>query len=712
MIPYRRGASKIRLPRLNTACRTAISNRHLSNQPQVHSQVQSSSTTIPITNTSQIKNGRTQYRPRELNSKLKDISQQIKTTLQSDNLQESKEIFEEGISFLREVQKDERISDRDLYFSFVPLASELLYKLKQDKDNYNVHNLQNLIDLFIKYRIAHQSHFTELAVQLLQSEEEENKFQKLIQLWVQFIEFDKLHGIPYFQLPNTPGQYKFKAFHLPNIVFYNYVLSCSSSNIAYSDNDAVKFTINGKIPLYRDVMHTLKDLNLYQTDQYSKFTSILENDRKNKIDPNSKEMIQRIFRAVDKKQLDNIYLEVAEVCSSRDLKVEEKILVQLMDKYLYFDEYDQVFGMFQNIISSGLSPSIDAWNLVLRAMINPNRFNSASPKQREELMSKFERTLKTITSSGLSYNSGTLSSIITAYATADKFDIAEDYAKKYSALGINNVAKDGILRGLIFNNKIDEAEAKMKEYITDGSEYKPSSGTMNDFLSYYSKRKNYKAMFGINEFMQQNNIEENVASITTMINAYFKYLIEIGKTPNLVDLLNTLKGAKHLNEHSYASVLNGLIQSTNIEAARQLYNVIRKKYPRSAWIQSNMLAGELSFGDISIGEKIFDHYIKNIRNDVQIWNTVIKNLLNRDENLAFKYYLELKNSTQSKPNHYTYYFLLNHFLNKKNKDAIQGILKDLSLNPLNNYGNELPRLLNRINSRIVEVPSSILQQLK
>lgn len=43
-----------------------------------------------------------------MNHKLHDISQQIKQIVESNNdLNESKEIFEEGISFLREIQHEE-----------------------------------------------------------------------------------------------------------------------------------------------------------------------------------------------------------------------------------------------------------------------------------------------------------------------------------------------------------------------------------------------------------------------------------------------------------------------------------------------------------------------------------------------------------------------------------------------------------------------------
>ena len=646
---------------------------------------------------------------KKVNHKLNDVTKQIKQTIESNtDLTESKEIFEEGIAFLREVQHEEYISDRDLYNAFLPLATELLLRAKKEGAD-----LEQFLTMFVKYRVAHQYHFTEVAANLLKNEDGKQAiYQKIIQLWVTFIEYDKLNYIPNAYVKTEDSRVRYNKYQLPNLVYYAYVLSCLLQNLPYSEKDALRFFEAKKVPFYNEVKTTLANYHVFNRLEFEKFRDFLENDRKDKIDPNSVFMLNRINRATDRKLLDVIYTEIAEVCEKRDLKIEERIMVALMEKYFYYDEYDQVFSMFQNIMKSGISPSIDAWNLVLRAMINPNRFINATPEQKEEYMQKFERTLKTIQASGLKYNVNTLSSIISAYSIAGKFDIAEDYAKQYASLGINDEAKDGILRGLIFNDKISEAEGKLQEYIKDGTNYKPNVGVMNDFLNYYFRKQNYNAIFGINDFMKQHGIEENVVTLTTMINAYFKYLVSIGKSPNLGDFLQTLKGAKSLNEHSFASVLNGLILSANIDAARQLYKVLKRKFPRSAWIQSNMLTAEVTLGDISAAEQIFIHYITKIRNDPIIWNTMLRNLLVRDENKALEYYEKMKQAGESKPNEYTYYFLLDYFYKKHNKEVVQKLITDLSNSSLTTYGTKLPAVLSKIHKRIVELPSPILVQMK
>lgn len=648
-------------------------------------------------------------KPRKVNHKLNDISQQIKQTMKSDTgLNEAKEIFEEGISFLREVQQNEYISDRDLYNAFLPLATELLKRAKQSGAD-----LEEYLALFVKYRVAHQYHFTDVAANLLKNEDGKSAtYQKIIQMWVMFIEYDKLNFIPNAFVETSDPRIRYNKYQLPHIVYYAYVLSCMLQSIPYSEKDALRFFETNKVPFYNEVRNTLSNYGVFNRLEFEKFRECLEDDRKSRVDPNSLHMLSRINRATDRKLLDVIYAEIAEICEKRDLKIEERIMVQLMEKYLYYDEYDQVFSMFQNIMKSGISPSIDAWNLVLKAMINPNRFNNASPKQKEEFMQKFERTLKTILASGLKYNVNTLSSIISAYAIANKFDIAEDYAKQYAGLGINDAAKDGILRGLIFNDKIAEAEAKMQEYIKDGTNYKPNVGVMNDFLTYYFKKQNYNAIFGINDFMKQHGIEENVVTLTTMINAYFKYLVSIGKSPNLGDFLQSLKGAKSLNEHSFASVLNGLIQSANIDAARQLYKVLKRKFPRSAWIQSNMLTAEITLGDVVAAEQIFVHYITKIRNDPIIWNTMLRNVLLRDENKALEYYEKMKKAGDVKPNEYTYYFLLDYFYKKQNKQVVKKLVDDLAQSSLTSYGTKLPNVLSQIHKTVVELPSPILVKMK
>ena len=92
---------------------------------------------------------------------------------------------------------------------------------------------------------------------------------------------------------------------------------------------------------------------------------------------------------------------MVDICNKRNIKVDEKVIVALMQRYFQFDEYNEVFSLFETIMNSGVKPSIDAWNIVIKAMTNPSRIASFGGKaKQQELVQNFERTLQTIVSSG------------------------------------------------------------------------------------------------------------------------------------------------------------------------------------------------------------------------------------------------------------------------------------------------------------------------
>ena len=62
-------------------------------------------------------------------------------------------------------------------------------------------------------------------------------------------------------------------------------------------------------------------------------------------------------------------------------------------------------------------------------------------------------------------------------------------------------------------------------------------------------------------------------------------------------------GKRGFNEQMHSTLLKGLIQGANIEAARQLFDILKSRYPRSAWLNTNMMVGELTLGNVKL-EKI------------------------------------------------------------------------------------------------------------
>lgn len=656
-----------------------------------------------------------------VNPKLRDISGQIKETIiqSTTDLNEAYSILEEGITFLREIQKSENITDRQIFKEFYPLATEL-FNLAQKPETTIDHSLNEIIDMFVKNKIAHSMHFIQLAANALKQNSE--AYDEVLQYWFKSFEYTKSHDFLYVNNFNgIKTKIEYQPYDFTNLAIYAYVQSCIAQKVTYSPVDAAKFSPSGKIPPFYHIKKTLEVLDIYDGKKFREYCNLLETDSQERFNPNGASSIKKIENTPDKKQLDKFYQNMVDICNKRNIKVDEKVIVALMQRYFQFDEYNEVFSLFETIMNSGVKPSIDAWNIVIKAMTNPSRIASFGGKaKQQELVQNFERTLQTIVSSGVQFNGETVGAIVSGYANFGRFDKAQEYIDKY-AKGVKDngavisLCNDGILRGLVYNGKIEEAESKLKQFMETYPQYKPHTHVMNDFLNYYAKKKNYKAINGITNFMRKHNIAENVSIKTTMINAYFESLHAIGKTPDLSSFLAKMEssenaGKRGFNEQMHSTLLKGLIQGANIEAARQLFDILKSRYPRSAWLNTNMMVGELTLGNVKLGEDIFNYYIKEIRNEPIIWNTFIHNLLARDEKLADFYFEKMKQDSQVQPNFYTYYFMLQHYRRKAKKDRLQQLVNELAEVDWTSYGTSLPDFIKRL-TNYLDVPASLLSKL-
>ena len=643
------------------------------------------------------------------NQKVKDVTQQIEETLNTDvEYGELKSILEEGITFLRDsteaIGNTTRVSI-ELHRAFTPLTITFYNKAKNIADV----NSEELLEFLISIGLANQYHFTDIAQQLLkEATTKPENYQKVLQYWVRFREYETTHRS--FVLDGTlPEGVEYVQFQFPSFAYYSYVMICVHQNAPYSAQDAMRFSFNDSVPHPARVKLNLVGGKCFDNTEFKRFTDFIRQEEQKNIDPNGPQVNSDLFRLNDVHKIDDYYLKTVEMLKERNEKFTERTLTRFMNRYYSIGKYDRVFALFEKLVSSGIKPSITAWNAVLRSIITRDTFRDKSSEERTVLMKKFERMVATIKASGAKFDADTLGAIVNAYCVAGQFERAKECMNEYKDLGVNNVAKEEYMRALIFNGQIPEAEERFQEYMKqEDSTF--SRDLLNDFLAHYSKQKNYRAMFGIKEFMDRHNLEPNTKTLTLITQAYIHTNVQMGKTPDIMAFLNSFKGSTRFNENTYTVILTGLIKSANIEAARELYKVLKKKYPNSPWIQSNMITMEMSLGDIATGERLFAHYIKNIKNDAFIWNTAIKNLLDRDENLAMEYYNGLKNQERFKPNMHTYQFIFEHFVRKGNAKRLAEVLDDLANNPLKEYGT-LSKIFYRI-SPLTEIPKAVAERAK
>ncbi|ABN68317.2 hypothetical protein PICST_33495 [Scheffersomyces stipitis CBS 6054] len=656
------------------------------------------------------KNGNHSKKAPHRNVKLRDISNQIQDLVKSSksDLTEAIEILEEGLSYLREIQLAENISDNSIYFRFQPIVTELLFKALDPATSLGNKSVEDVLEIFTKYGVCHKYHYTVVASRYFKSGEDKAViYQNVLKLWLQFLEFEKSNNATGMASVKA-GEIEYRPYYLPNLVYFAYSQTCSLQGVKFSFEDASKL-LNQTLPNPVLIRNSLMDLRIFDgyKKEFQSFQKSIHELSAESLDPNGPEVYRKIREAGEKKNqvaLNIIQKEIQEAAARNNNPINEDTLIRLMDGYYEADRPDEVFAIFQNLLSHGIEkPSIRAWDVVLRTMGTPSYISKISSAQRGKLIKSIESTIETILNNGTEITAKTLSIIIGSFANLNKFDKVDEYLQRFSIEGEGKLpviapTKNNILIGLALNKKISEAEEKLKEFVRAGG-YVPSTSVMNTFLGYYAKINNYAAVEGILEFMKKHNIPEEVGTYTSVIDIYFKMHREKGLVADVDKVLDNISASKSipLNDFTYTALIDGLVKNgANIEAARSIFEKASKKYPASAHLYTAMLRGELDQGSVSSAEKLFDVYIKKIRNDARIWNTMINSLLSKREELALQYYENLKNDAHSSPNHFTYYFLFHHFIKRGNKETVQHLIDDLSQKPLRDFGNELPKMLGKL----------------
>lgn len=669
-----------------------------------------------------------------LNRKLRDISEQIRNSVNAstDNLTESLEILEEGLSYLREVQEVEKIEEESIFSIFQPILNNILHKALDSSVSLGGKTVEDILDIYIQYNVAHQYHFTKVAARVLSAgEDPKTTYENVLKIWLKYIEYSKFSQnslISKYYGFMRQNNINFNKYDLSHLAFYSYVQSCLVTGVNYDHKVALKLLQTDTLPEAFQIRRTITNLLLTKdlkgdfqifSKAYATFT--LEN-----LDPNGSIITNKINEAIshnDSNLLDKTYQQMQEAAIKNNQPINENSLTKLMNGYYECKLFENVFKVFQEMIVNGIeNPGINTWDLVLRSMGHPSYINQLSSEQKINNVSSIERTIETAINSGIQINPKTLSIVIGGFANSNRFDKVEEYLEKYTKDGkgtipVIHATKNNILIGLALNKRITEAELKLKEFMEDGSNYIPSSIVMNTFLSYYAKVKNYKAVDGILQFMNKNHIPEEIGTYTIVIDIFFRMHREKGLTPNIEQLLASLNRSDSgfLNEYTFTTLIDGLVKDgTNVEAARILFDYASKKFRNSPQLLTSMLKGELDYGLISNAEIIFGKYIKTVRNDARIWNMMIKSLLFSHEDLAIQYYNNFveqsKLNVRVSPNYYTYYFLLSHFVKRNNKEKIQFFIDELENKKINELGFELPRMLRSL-SKTYKLSDNLLAQI-
>lgn len=661
---------------------------------------------------------------RPYSRKLADISRQIDVSAKEadpKNLTEAIDIYEEGVTYLREVQQDEGIDEEHMYRVFQRPASVLLDSAIKAGDEAVI---DRVLNIFVANRVAHLFHFTMYQQYLLA--QGSSRFPDVLTLWLRYLEYSKSLIMPISTLSTKHISYhaesKIQPYDMLNLTYFAYVILCHSAGVEQNINDTVKLlqlTDISKVPNVRHVRSGLNKMGLSQTlsKELKIFDEISRSTFIKNLDPNGEAMANKIFGIAKRgnaNQLRQFYQQMITASVENKLPLTEDSLTRVMSAFIDLHLFNDALEVFTTMVSS-FKPSATSWAMAIKAMGHPKYVENLSGEERASLIQNIKSTLVSMEALGISVNAKTLAVAVGAMSNLNNQEEVQQLLTTYKSVPVVHLTKHNILLGMILNKRVSEAEQLMKTYLESDASYVPLIQLLNAFLSHYVATENDKAADAMMKFMSEKNIIADLGTITTVVNYYFKTCKSNGQIPDVKLVLSEMSRSDIKWDTNMAStLLTGLTQDgSNIDAARGVFNYfidLSPQYKNSSAMYTPMIKAELDFGDSSIALDLFEWYNQHLNVEVRMWNMMITGFLNNNESKAIKLYNQMIERSVE-PNFFTYYYMLSHFLKKGNEKRTQWVLNEMAASRLKNFGQALPGLVNKLKLNF-DVPKDLLKRME
>ncbi|WPK27789.1 hypothetical protein PUMCH_005190 [Australozyma saopauloensis] len=656
--------------------------------------------------------------------KFRDISQQISVSVKDANatdLTEAIDIYEEGLSYLREIQAAEKIEDELMYREFQRSATILLGKAIQSGDEKLI---SRVLEIFIANRVAHNFHFAQYLMYLLGQGAE--RHTEILSLWLQYLEYSKMLDATTLRLLNRPfgfqSESKFLSNDLMNVTYFVFVLQCAAAGVELQIKDAMKLlqiTDASRLPPTFQVMSSLRKCEHFESirPEVEQFSNITRNHSIKLLNPNGEAMAAKIYSITKNgnyRMLKQYYERLSAASVENNLPLTEDTLNRVMNAFIELHHFSEALEVFTTMASS-FKPSATSWTLAIKAMGHPKHVDSLKPVQKDKMVQTVKSTLQSMEAMGVPVNAKVLAVAVGAMANLDKQEEVQKLLSQYSNIPVVHLTRHNNLLGMILNNDVAEAEKRMKEYFKEDPTYVPSIQLLNSFLTHYVNVANYNAADAMLQFMSEKNIESDLGTITTVVNYYFKSCKNNGRIPDVhTVLLELTKKNLKWDPNMAATLMNGLtLDSSNLDAVRAVFKffiALGPRFKNSPALYTSMIQMELDHGDVALAEDLFLWYDENLKSDTRAWNQMIKGLLVNNEKRAVKFYQKMVTHSKNEPNNFTFYYMLIHFLKTGNTKRVQWVLDEMAASSLADFGLELPSKVTQLKLQY-NVDQSLLRRL-
>lgn len=405
--------------------------------------------------------------------------------------------------------------------------------------------------------------------------------------------------------------------------------------------------------------------------------------------------------------------EEAKKIAARDggASIGEPLYARFISSFAENNRVETAFEIWNDMIAAGVSPSIDSWNALLKA---------ASFKRSSDVKQVVQGVWDSIAEAGLTHNSESYAIVMDFYFRSGQFERGlEVYDQLKTAPGLTVTLKafNIVLNALLRAGKLDDAERLLDAGKADGLQ--PDVVTFNTFIRSFIRSKQFDKAVAYLDRMAQVDVKPDVVTYTNVIDTILKLSKELGfdPQPRVDELIKDMdrQGVK-LNAVTFTALMHGIARTERgVEVTRQLFqHMLKRRIRPNRQTIATLVDAELQYGDYERAKAYFgmmpDHGMfqsTSVYNQLIHWTAYNGRL---DE--AFSLFKKLYKDKRTRPNKFTYHFMLTGTLKEKRADIARDIVDYMAKEPeTTEFGNRILSVARRLNVLGVEVPESLLERL-
>lgn len=566
--------------------------------------------------------------------------------------------------------------------------------LQANKKSQNTEGLISVSDLYSKY-LEGGINIGWMCSESILFEVSNKRPSEGLELWVKFMEANG-------DISNVQSSENREAAVSAIIA---YISNCISEGTEPTSNIALALVPLKRLPDNTDITRIVRTSNIKFSNGFLK--EILEGFGKvryESLDPGDIDFLNSL--PVDQPlELENRYADCIRKATESDTPLPESTYARFIFCFAESKRFDRSFAIWQDLIDSGITPSVQTWNMLLKAA-------ALTPGDKVALL---EALISKMEDSNIKPNSDSYGILIDTYFKSRQSETAIEIFQKIDSreidVPINLYIFNVVLNGLLNSGRDVDARELLNAGIEKG--LSPDIISFNTFITTYIKKKKYKEVEVILDLMSQTGVYPNVVTYTNLIDSIYKVANEKNLDPKeqvekLIKSMND-QGIR-TNVPTMTAIIDGIAKSGNgHESNMQLYRLMQKKQLRpNNRTFTALINGEIISGNIEQAIFFFNEMKQyNIIQKTSSFNQLLRAFATRGLiEYCTSFFRDLVSYKHASPNVYTYTFALQCCINSKNMTFAQEVLDNLATQPKDFYlGSTLSGVLRDLKKSGLNVPT-------